>query len=164
MAYTIKFAKLRDGAIIPKYGRKGDSCLDIYACFDENEMYIQPHEIALIPTGVCSTFNENYMISVRERGSNTKSGLMVMAGQIDSNYTGEYFVALYNANDLPVELSKTVDKVVKTEDFISVPYNKAIAQLKVEYCPEIKILEVEKEDIITLKTERGDGKLGSSGN
>jgi len=31
---------------------------------------------------------------------------MVQAGVIDSGYTGEWFVALYNGNDIPVIIEK----------------------------------------------------------
>lgn len=160
---TIKFAKIRPDAIIPSYGRKGDGCLDIFPCFDEESITIDAHDVALIPTGICATFPENYRINIRERGSNTKSCLQVMAGVCDSNYTGEYFVALYNANRVPVVLSKNVKELERGINYIFVPYNKAVAQLAIEYNPIVNIEEVNVEEITSLKTERGDGKLGSSG-
>jgi dUTP pyrophosphatase len=86
-----------------------------------------------------------------------------MAGVCDSNYTGEYFVALYNANRVPVVLSKNVKELERGINYIFVPYNKAVAQLAIEYNPIVNIEEVNVEEITSLKTERGDGKLGSSG-
>ena len=76
--------------------READGCYDIYANFEEEFMVIQPNQVKLIPTKIFSKFDSKYRISVRERGSNTKSGMIVMAGQIDSNYRGEWFVAIYN--------------------------------------------------------------------
>ena len=157
----IKFAKLTEDAKIPTK-REGDGCYDLYASFEGNEIMIEPHKTALIPTGVCSTFPPNYRIALRERGSNTKWGAIVMAGQIDSNYTGEYFVAIHNSNDIPIEITKIVDDVTITEDFIQFPYSKAICQFAVEDVPQVIIQETTAEYIQSLNTERGDGKLGSS--
>lgn len=157
----IKFAKTRPDAKIPSK-RQGDGCYDLYVCFDEESVAIQPHTVKLIPTGICSTFDSNYRIGFRERGSNTKSAMFVMAGQIDSNFTGEWFVALYNGNDIPIEITKNVSEVTKEEDFIRVPYCKAVAQFAVEEIPQVEIEEVDVDYITNLKTERGAGMLGSS--
>lgn len=162
MLATIKFAKMKEDAIIPSFGRNGDGCMDVYGC-SKQDIAIPPHEVKLIPTGICSTFNKNYRISLRERGSNTKSTLIVMAGQIDSNYTGEWFVALYNGNNIPVELTHNVKKVYKCEDYISVPISKAICQCAIEFVPQVAIKEVDTDYIQNLNTNRGKGCLGSSG-
>lgn len=158
---NIKFAKTRPDAKIPTK-RQGDGCYDLYVCFDEEFVTIPPHSVKLVPTGLCSTFDSNYRIGFRERGSNTKSALLVMAGQIDSNFTGEWFVALYNGNDIPIEITKNVSEVMKEEDFIRVPYCKAVAQFAVEEVPQVDIEEVDADYIMNLKTERGAGMLGSS--
>lgn len=158
---NIKFAKTRPDAKIPTK-RQGDGCYDLYVCFDEEFVTIPPHSVKLVPTGLCSTFDSNYRIGFRERGSNIKSALLVMAGQIDSNFTGEWFVALYNGNDIPIEITKNVSEVTKEEDFIRVPYCKAVAQFAVEEVPQVTIEEVDADYIMNLKTERGAGMLGSS--
>lgn len=159
---TIKFAKVKEGGVIPSK-RLGDGCYDVYACFEDESIRLQPHETKLIPTGICSTFDSKYRVGIRERGSNTKSGLKTSAGQIDSNYTGEWFVALYNSNSKPVEITKKVSEVEKSKFYIKVPYTKAIAQFAVEFVPEVEVVETSLEEIQSIKTERGDGKLGSSG-
>lgn len=158
---NIKFAKTRPDAKIPTK-RHGDGCYDLYVCFDEEFVTISPHSVKLVPTGLCSTFDSNYRIGFRERGSNTKSALLVMAGQIDSNFTGEWFVALYNGNDIPIEITKNVSEVMKEEDFIRVPYCKAVAQFAVEEVPQVTIEEADADYIMNLNTERGAGMLGSS--
>lgn len=157
-----KFAKCRKEAIIPSK-REGDGCYDIYACFDDNEIQINPFEVKLIPTGICSTFSDKYRVGIRERGSNTKSCLITMAGQIDSNYTGEWFVALYNANNIPVVITKDVKEVTKELLSIKIPYSKAIAQFAFELVPSVIIQEISVDYIKSLSTDRGSGKLGSSG-
>ena len=158
---NIKFAKTRPDAKIPSK-RQGDGYYDIYVCFDEEFVAIPPHTVKLIPTGICSTFDSNYRIGFRERGSNTKSALFVTAWQIDSHFTGEWFVALYNGNDIPIEITKNVSEVIKEEDFIRVQYSKAVAQFAVEEVPQVEIEEVDLDYSTNLKTERGAGMLGSS--
>jgi dUTP pyrophosphatase len=85
-----------------------------------------------------------------------------MAGQIDSGYRGSIFVSLYNGNDVPVEISKSISEVEKTEDFIRVPKSKAIAQFAMEEVPQMNIKEVTYEELLTIESERGIGSLGSS--
>ena len=157
----ILFAKVKPDAIIPTK-READGCYDVYANFDEEMFVIQPHQVRLVPTGIASAFDKKYRIGIRERGSNTKGTLIVMAGQIDSNFRGEWFVALYNGNDVPVAISKEVTDVVKTEDYIQVPYTKAIAQFAVEIVPEVEVKEVTFDDIKAIESDRGFGMLGSS--
>lgn len=156
----IKFAKVNPNAIIPTK-RVEDGCYDVYACSD-TDIVIKPHTNKLIPTGLITAFPDNYRISVRERGSNTKTNLIVMAGQIDSGYRGEIFVALYNGNDVPVEITSHIDEVEVTPDFIRVPMCKAISQLAIEYVPLAVVKEVMADEILNVKSERGTGCLGSS--
>jgi dUTP pyrophosphatase len=84
-----------------------------------------------------------------------------MAGQIDSGYRGEYFVALQNNNDIPVEISKSVNKVEITQDLIKVPYSKAICQFAVEEVPQVFIYEIDYEELKNIPSARGTGSLGS---
>lgn len=158
---NLLICKLKDSAVIPKkYLQAG--WFDLYACFDEMEMVIQPHETVLIPTGIASVIPINYRVSFCERGSNSKWCGIVQSGRIDCDYRGEWFVAIYNGNDIPVEITKNVDKVVKTEDFISVPYSKAICQFAIEKTPNFEIVEIDKESLNKESTKRGAGCLGSS--
>lgn len=162
----IYFAKTKPQAIIPSK-REEDGCFDLYACFDEDEFIIYPHTVSLVPTGIASAFSPNYRIAFRERGSNTKSVLQVMAGQIDSGFRGEWFVALYNANDCCVKISQKADKVNRVRannkyDVLYVPYSKAICQFAVEEVPTMEIKETTYDEIMSFKSERGTGMLGSS--
>lgn len=157
----IYFAKISPNAIIPTK-RDEDGCYDLYACFDDYEIIIPPHTVKLISTGIASAFNPKYRIALRERGSNTKSNLSVMAGQIDSGYRNGYFVALHNNNDIPVEITKSVVEVEKTTDFIRVPYSKAICQFAIEEVPVMTIQEIPYKDLLEMGSERGIGSLGSS--
>ena len=155
------FAKVHPNAIIPSK-RDEDGWYDLYACFDEEFIVIQPHTNKLISTGLASAFNQKLRMSLGERGSNTKSTLMLMSGKIDSGYRGTIFVALYNGNDVPVEITKNVTEVEKTEDFIRVPYSKAISQFAMEEVPQMTINEVAYQELLMIESKRGKGSLGSS--
>lgn len=155
------FAKVRSGAKIPNK-REEDGCYDIYACFDEEFVVIQPHTCKLVPSGIATAFSPKYRLAIRERGSNTKSTLITMAGQVDSGFRGEIFVALYNGNDVPVEISKSIKDVENNEDFIRVPHSKAIAQFAMEEVPQMNVREMTYQELIMIESERGNGALGSS--
>ena len=156
MSEKIYFAKVKESAIIPSK-RDEDGCFDIYACI-EDSITIKPHQVKLIPTGICSAFSSDYRISLRERGSNTKSELIVMAGQIDSGFRGEWFVALYNASNIDKILT---NKLTGSQGEVST--EKAICQAAVEYSPKVSIEEVSVDVVNSFKSERGSGMLGSSG-
>jgi len=50
----------------------------------------------LVPTGLHIALPRNYVGLIRERGSVTRTGLIVRAGVVDPGYTGEIFVAVAN--------------------------------------------------------------------
>lgn len=155
------FAKVNKDAIIPSK-RDEDGCYDIYACFEGDSIVIKPQEIKLIPTGIASAFSPKYRLAIRERGSNTKSALITVAGQVDSGYRGEIFVALYNSTTNPIAITKNVDEIEYYVNVTKVPYKKAIAQFAMEEVPIMNVCEIDYEDLKEIPSKRGDGKLGSS--
>lgn len=162
MRNTIYFSKINPNATTPNK-REEDMAMDVYACFEEDRMVIPPHSTKLIPTGICSAFDKKWGISLRERGSTGSIGMKVSAGQIDSGYRGEWFVAITNINTIPISIDKEVEKTTITEDFIQYPYTKAIAQAKIEEVPVVNIQEIPYDELQEIKSERGKGRLGSSG-
>ena len=172
MKDKILFAKVRPEAIIPSK-REEDGCYDIYACFDENVITICPNEIKLIPTGIASSFESKYRAELRERGSSGTKGLSRRAGQIDSGYRGEWLVPINNTTNKYIIIAKEPD-VIKAELtkilnidvdtlFTIYPYSKAIAQFALEYVPDVEVEETTYEELLNIPSERGVGKLGSSG-
>lgn len=164
METTIKFAKVKPNAIIPSK-RNEDMGYDIYACFDENYIELNPHETRLIPTGIASICDKEYGFIVKERGSTGSKGIAVRAGVIDSNFRGEWFVVLTNTTDRPLFL---INPKYKDKDFID-PYmtfvydcTKAIAQAILVPVPKTIIEEITYEELKAVESERGDGALGSS--
>ena len=158
---TIAWAKVRPSAIIPTK-REEDGWYDLYANFENDELWFSPHETKLVPTGIASAFSSKWKVSLGERGSNTKSNLQVMAGKIDSGYRGEYFVALHNANDKDLVVSKH-DCSIYTDGVVYAPYSKAICQLEITEVPVLEHIELGYEELLLIESERGTGMLGSSG-
>lgn len=156
------FAKTKQGAIIPTK-RDEDGCYDLYACFDGEEIVIEPLTQMFVDSGIATAFDKKWRLAVRERGTNSKSRLIVMSGQVDSGYRGSIFVSLYNANRIPVIISKKVEDIERTESYIKFPYTKAIAQFAMEEVPVLEIEEIDYEALKIIASERGTGALGSSG-
>lgn len=191
MTTNIKFAKVRPDAKIPSK-RDEDMGFDIYACFDEDYIVIEPHETKLIPTGIASACDSDYGLVLRERGSTGSKGIALRAGVIDSGYRNELFVGLTNTGKKTVcitklpreeivlkytEMMSTLQKFSNdfakkcyeemvwrdASEFVLYPYEKAIAQALVVPVPKTTVEEVTYEELQNIKSERGLGALGSSG-
>ena len=163
MTANIKFAKVKPHAVIPSK-RVEDAAMDIYACFEEDWICIEPNSSKLIPTGIASAFSSEWAVIFRERGSTGVKNIKVNAGVIDSGFRGEYFVSLYNGNNVPVYITKYMDgeQAPEPKDAILYPYSKAIAQALVIPVPETNIEEISYIDLKNIPSERGLGALGSS--
>lgn len=167
---NIYFAKLRPEAKIPDK-TPYNAGLDIYPCFDEDCFLIEPGKTRLVPTGIASVIPENYYIQIEERGSSGSRGIKYSAGVIDSSYRGEWFLATTNTNTKPLIISKlnlealpeAVQALIE-ESFVIYPYEKALFQ-GVIHCVhnEIGREEISVEALRKIPSERGEGRLGSSG-
>ena len=168
MTANIKFAKVNPNAIIPSK-RDEDMGFDIYACFDEDYMVINPHETKLIPTGIASSCDAEYGFLVFERGSTGSKGIARRCGVIDSGYRNEWFIGLTNTTNKVMFISKLSERETYDDYYKDIipssfvyPYNKAIAQALVVPVPKIEVEEISYEELKEIKSERGMGALGSS--
>lgn len=160
------FAKVRSDATIPTK-ESYNAGYDIYACFEEDFIYIKSHETKLIPTGIASAMSENFYAQIEERGSTGSKGIKKSAGVIDSSYRGEWFIAISNVNDVPLIIAK---EHVTTKDIfgdvgmkhIVYPYKKAIAQAVVREVPKMNVIEMSYRELLMIESERGVGSLDSS--
>jgi len=83
---------------LPKYMSDRAAGMDLFAAVDE-DITMQPHEGALVPTGLAVAIPEGFEGQVRARsGLAIAHGLAVInaPGTIDSDYRGEIKVALIN--------------------------------------------------------------------
>ena len=168
----VKFAKVHPNAIIPSK-RDEDMGFDIYACFDEDYIAINPHETKLIPTGIASACSPEYGFLVFERGSTGSKGIARRCGVIDSGYRNEWFIGLTNTTDKTLYISKLDEMKLlgRLHGYINVkdigsnlvyPYTKAIAQALVVPVPKTEVEELSYDELKKIKSERGMGALGSS--
>ena len=145
MMEKIKVKRLRENAVIPTYGSAEAAGADLYACLD-GKIIIAPGETAFVPTGIAMEIPTGCAGLVFARSSlGTKRGLAPAnkVGVIDSDYRGEFFVALHNHGKLPQEIE----------------HGERIAQLLIVpvYTPGF----TEVTDL--SDTKRGSGGFGSTG-
>ena len=159
----IYFSKVKADGIIPSK-REEDGAFDVYACFEDDYILIDPHETKSIPTGIASAFGTDYVAILKERGSTGTKGIGQRCGVIDSGYRGQWFIPLTNHNNTPLVIAKEKSAKLFTEDTtIIYPYEKAIAQCLMVVVPKLTIEEISHEDLLNIESERGTGALGSSG-
>ena len=158
----LKYYKLHNEVISPKFATDGSACFDICAYLDnpvtayrmynhkqkinpqtiqwsdieELQLSIAPADRVLVPTGLVFDIPEGYSVRLHPRSSiSLKKGLVMPNGEgiVDSDYTNETFIMLYNASADEVrikhgeriaqgELVKTLDYSI--EESIIVPEQK----------------------------------------
>ena len=142
----VNIKKLKDTAIIPKRGSEQAAGYDLHAHISDGMVTINPHETIKIGTGLSMELPDGTFGAIFARsGLATKSGLRPAncVGCCDSDYRGEYIVALHNDTDIP--------RVIENGE--------RIAQLVVmPYIP----VNFEEVDVLS-DTERGDKGFGDSG-
>lgn len=162
---VVKFLRVHDDASVPNK-RDGDAGYDIYARFNDDYIFIAPHQTKMIPTGIASAFDKRYVAILKERGSTGVRGMGQRAGVIDSSYRGEWFVPITNHNDKPLVIcKKECEDSFTDKDVVIYPYDKAICQVIFVPNPRLDIVELDQDTYhdIALESTRGEGALGSSG-
>ena len=141
----IQVKKLKENAILPSRGSAYAAGYDLYACLDE-AVSIEAGETIKIGTGLSIAVPEGYFGAIFARsGLAAKEGLRPAncVGVADSDYRGEYIVALHN--------DSSVTRMVTPGE--------RIAQLVI-----MPFLSVCFEETNYLEeTERGEGGFGSTG-
>lgn len=159
---ALLFAKVNPNATIPSK-RDEDGCYDVYACFEEDQIAIEPGQMVLIPLGIASAFSSKFRFELRERGSTGTKCMARRAGQIDSGYRDEWFFPLNNTGNKTIIIAKNVAYCQMYNPTATVyPYEKAIGQAALEIVPRVKTNEISYDELLAIKSERGIGKLGSS--
>ncbi len=128
----------------PTYADPGSSGMDVRASLDDN-IWIEPNDVAIIPTGLFMAIPVGYEIQVRPRsGLAAKLGVTVLntPGTLDASYRGEVCVILKAGSS---------GFLVENGD--------RIAQLVL--C-EVPICEWEETETLD-ETERGIGGFGHTG-
>lgn len=162
----IYFAKLKEKAVIPSK-KDEDAGYDIYACFDEDFVKIGANQTKLVSTGVAWACSPNFYLQIEERSSTGTKGIKKSAGVIDSGYRGEIKIAITNANDRDLFFSNLDEEELRKKYDVSenaIVYNtkKAIAQGIIHRVEKMQVEELSYEELLNIKSERGDKGWGSS--
>lgn len=142
---TICVKRLKPSAKLPTYGSVGAAGADLYACLEESVL-IAPGQTVMIPTGLAMEIPERCAGLIYARsGLACKQGLAPAnkVGVVDSDYRGEFMVALHNHGD--------------TERTVS--HGDRIAQLVITPVLTPSFTEVEE----LTDTARASGGFGSTG-
>lgn len=104
---VLKFKKLQQNAIIPKYDHPDDAGFGIYSI---EEKVLKPMEYYAVATGISSEIPANCFVSIRDRSSMAIKGIHVMGGVIDSGYRGEWKIIMINlsGSDYKIELGDKI--------------------------------------------------------
>jgi len=141
----IQVKKLHPKAIMPTYGSAEAAGADLYACIEE-DLTILPGQTVMIPTGLSMELPRGYAGLIYARsGLACKRGLAPAnkVGVIDSDYRGEFIVALHNHGSAPQTIG----------------YGERIAQLVITSVFTPGFAEVTQ----LSDTQRGEGGFGSTG-
>lgn len=139
----IKYMKLSEDAFAPTHGSVYSAGWDLYAAHDHE---IAPHQTEMVPTDLAFEIPVGYFGAIFARsGLATKQGLRPAncVGVCDSDYRGNYIVALHNDSQYLRHVSR----------------GDRIAQLVI-----MPFLPIEYEEVKELtETGRGAGGFGSTG-
>jgi dUTP pyrophosphatase len=147
---TIYAHKTNPKAVIPQVAYNNTSAAFDITCTETTT--IPSKGSAVVPNGLNLTISdkEKYFMYIQLRSSmGFKKPLTLHAGVVDSGYTGDLGVKLYNLGEEDIEIKE----------------GERYAQILVLPVPQYQIIELTDEDFEILKSnqQRGDGGFGSSG-
>lgn len=141
---TVRFKKLNQNAIVPKYGTPYAAGADLYAC-EGKDVLVEPHQTVFIHTGIAVAVPDGMAGLIYARSGLASKRSLAPAnkvGVIDSDYRGEIIVSLHNHGD--------VAQIVADKE--------RIAQLVIAPYYTADFVEDELDD-----TARGANGFGSTG-
>jgi dUTP pyrophosphatase len=142
----LRYEKISEEAVDPKYNYPSDSGFDLYSTQD---LEIGPFGRILVPTGLKFDIPDGTEIQVRPKsGLAIKQGLTVLntPGTVDSGYNGEVQVIVFNTNNHSV----TIPKGMKVAQAVLCPV------INGDWVELINVNSVDEKD-------RGSNGFGSTG-
>jgi dUTP pyrophosphatase len=140
---TVPVTSLNSDATLPYYTIKGSAGLDLSSSVD---LTLNPGQVTIILTGICFNLPPGFEGQTRGRSSLNKKGIFCIHGTIDSGYTGEVGVFLYNSTPEPFQIEKGM----------------RIAQMVVARHTLVEWLPVQTREELGI-TDRGEKGWGSTG-
>jgi dUTP pyrophosphatase len=141
---TLKIFRIHPLAKLPKKATNQAACFDLsfqgnghntYEGFSlynknfkrvmNNQIIVQPGDRVMVPTGLIMDIPEGYSVRLHARsGTSLKQGLVLAnaEGVIDSDYTQEVMVLVYNISGNPITISNG-DRIAQAELIKDAEYN-----------------------------------------
>lgn len=150
----VKFTKLPhyvENSSNLRYGSAGAACFDICAAIHE-PLELKPGCHVGVPTAIKTAPESPIWFRVNSRsGLAIKHGIITIAGIIDTDYRGEWFIGLLNTNSVESGCSYVIN-----------PGDK-IAQVELPFPYIAEFVELSNEEFARETTERGTNGFGSTG-
>ena len=166
--YSIKITTTNDAVRTPSK-REEDAGYDIFACFEDQYLVIEPGETTKIPTGIASIIPLDHCFVLKERGSTGSIGIGQRAGIIDSGFRNEWQVLVTNHNSRAIIIAKKgfrdtdqYKNILGSRDFLEYAYEKAICQALLIPVPESEVEEIGYDQLVLEKSERMLDGFGST--
>lgn len=150
----IKYKKLHDDAIKPRFANATDSGFDLFTCED---VKISPRKKAAVSTGIAFELPKGYGIQIKNKSGitlkgcpvkgNKRADITVFEGTIDNEYRGE------------------VQIMIKNESFfktIVIPKGTKLAQGLIKKIYPCEFKEVEQIDQNSTRGSKGFGSSGTT--
>lgn len=135
--------KVREGeeAFLPEK-REEDSDYDLFASQD---ILCRAQDLTEVPTNLAIEYPEGYEGKVEDKSGWARKKFTIFGGVIDGGYTGEHVIFFFNANKQDVLIKK----------------GQKVAQLAIRKKEKHRNFAWTTREF--RKTERGDGRCGSTG-
>jgi dUTP pyrophosphatase len=139
---VVKIKKMNSSAVVPKYAKPGDACMDLVAV----EKWHDDHGNICLNTGLAMEIPEGYVGLLFPRSSISKTGMRLAncVGVIDSGYRGPVLFKF---------------KEQDQENLFNYKIGDRVGQIMILPHPQIQFLEVGE----LSETSRGTGGFGSTG-
>lgn len=187
MDVKVKVWRENENIPLPKYGKEGDACCDVYA---SSIKFDYEKDAWVIHTGLHFALPDEYEMQIRPRSSNTKTDCYLpnSIGTLDQGYRGELLVIFKNRTSssivnildkfglilgtLTLDSKENLKQVL---DDAKAEFNRILIKNKCPYQVGDRVAQVivykrpiiEWEDVESLETlgstERGEGGFGSTG-
>jgi dUTP pyrophosphatase len=144
----MKVSRIRD-VKLPERANDRDAGIDFFVPNDQEPIFLQHGESALIPSGIKANVPSGYMLAAHNKsGIGSKMNLDRLAEVVDETYQGEIHINVIN-NGREVQTIKPGMKILQ---FILIPVNYS------------RVEEVPIEELYEEITTRGEGGFGSTDN
>jgi dUTP pyrophosphatase len=121
----LRVRRTNSAAVLPRRSTEHSAGYDLFGLDD---VYLEPQTVKLVKTGIEIEIPSGYYGKIESRSGNSLKGIGVTAGVIDSDYRGEVGVLLTNITDRA----------------LSIPKDRAIAQMIILRYESLHVVEVDK--------------------